>query len=694
MSNLFRLRTLRQPALLAALAVGLSACGGDSNSRRPDVQLPAYRLQLLHFADVDGGGTAALENVAEFSALVSHFRSLAPANTLLVSSGDNYIPGPIYQAGRETSLAGVLGKPGVGRGDVALLNALGVQASAVGNHDLDGGTAEFAGIISPDGDWDGADFPWLSANLDFSTDGSLAPLVATDGQSVTNNPGKLAGSATVMVNGERIGLVGAVTPTLASITSTGGITISPSPVNPDTDAMLEELAAAIQPAVDALTDDGINKIILLAHMQQISVEKGLAPLLSDVDIIVAGGSNTLLATSMDALHPGDTAADTYPLGFTSATGEPVLVVNTNGDYTYLGRLVVDFDENGELLTNSVVPGVSGAWATLETVISQLGASPIDDVEEVADALRDVLSDKEGNVAGFTDVFLEGRRNFVRSQETNLGNLTADANLWYARQADATAAISLKNGGGIRAAIGQIIAPPGSTDESEVELLPPQENEFKPAGAVSQLDIETSLAFNNAVSLVTVTAAELHDLMEYAVSGANPGATPGYFPQIGGMRFSFDPTATARTGDDTNQGAATNGERIQTLVVDGDVVVANGTLQGDPARSFRMATLQYLVRCIADSGGNIENATCGDNYPFKNLTAPDRRDLASTVDFPGTAYDPGLSDFSVSGGEQDALAEYLLAQHADAENAFTLAETPAEQDERIQNLSQRNDTLAP
>src|SRR5690606_11708649 len=171
-------------ALLAALAVGLSACGGDSNSRRPDVQLPAYRLQLLHFADVDGGGTAALENVAEFSALVSHFRSLAPANTLLVSSGDNYIPGPIYQAGRETSLAGVLGKPGVGRGDVALLNALGVQASAVGNHDLDGGTAEFAGIISPDGDWDGADFPWLSANLDFSTDGSLAPLVATDGQSV------------------------------------------------------------------------------------------------------------------------------------------------------------------------------------------------------------------------------------------------------------------------------------------------------------------------------------------------------------------------------------------------------------------------------------------------------------------------------------------------------------------------------
>lgn len=693
MSKLFRLRILRHPALVAALAIGLSACGGDSNTQRPEVQLPAYRLQLLHFADVDGGGTLALENVARFSAMVSHFRGLAPANTLLVSSGDNYIPGPIYQAGNEASLAEVLGKPGVGRGDVAMLNALGVQASAVGNHDLDGGTATFAGIITAGDGWAGAAFPWISANLDFSTDGSLAPLVVADGLSASSNPGKLAGSTVVLVNGERIGLVGAVTPTLASITSTGGITVSPSPVNPDTSAMLEELAAAIQPTVDALTDDGINKIILLAHMQQISVEKGLAPLLSDVDIIVAGGSNTLLATSLDTLHPGDTAADNYPLHFTSASDEPVLVVNTNGDYSYLGRLVVDFDENGVLLPDSVVPGVSGAWASTEIVNSQLGGSPIEGVVEVADALRSVLSDKEGNVIGFTEVFLEGRRNAVRSEETNLGNLTADANLWYARHADATAAISLKNGGGIRAQIGQIIAPPGSTDESEVELLPPQENEFKPAGAISQLDIETSLSFNNAISLVTVTAAELHDLLEFAVSGANPGDTPGAFPHISGMQFSFDPMAQARVGNDTNQGAATNGERIQTLVVDGDVVVANGTLQGDASRSFRMATLSFLVSCVPDSNG-ASDAACGDQYPFKNLTAPDRRDLTSETDFPDAAYDPGLSDFSVSGREQDALAEYLRARHADAENAFTLAETPVEQDERIQNLSQRNDTLAP
>ena len=45
---------------------------------------------------------------------------------------------------------------------------------------------------------------------------------------------------------QRIGIVGATTPTLASITSTGNITVRPA--GTDVDA----LAAEIQPAVDAL----------------------------------------------------------------------------------------------------------------------------------------------------------------------------------------------------------------------------------------------------------------------------------------------------------------------------------------------------------------------------------------------------------------------------------------------------------
>jgi 5'-nucleotidase/UDP-sugar diphosphatase len=38
---------------------------------------------------------------------------------------------------------------------------------------------------------------------------------------------------------------------------------------------------------------------------------------------------------------------------------------------------------------------------------------------------------------------------VRTEETNLGDLTADANLWAAKQEDASVQVSIKNGGGIR-----------------------------------------------------------------------------------------------------------------------------------------------------------------------------------------------------------------------------------------------------
>ena len=116
--------------------------------------------------------------------------------------------------------------------------------------------------------------------------------------------------------------------------------------------------------------------------------------------------------------------------------------------------------------------------------------------------------------GSTDVYLEGRRATVRSQETNLGNLSADANLFIAKQTDASATISIKNGGGIRDSIGSI-APDGTE-------LPPAANPEagKDAGEISQLDIENSLRFNNALSLVTLTPQQLLEALENGVS--NPG----------------------------------------------------------------------------------------------------------------------------------------------------------------------------
>ncbi|MCK5769409.1 5'-nucleotidase C-terminal domain-containing protein [Algiphilus sp.] len=686
---------------IVALATATAACDGLNNTLPGDdgggnpVIEPDFELQLLHFADVDGGGTAALANVDAFSALVDAFRAQRPDSTVLLSSGDNYIPGPIYQASAEDALANAVGVPGVGRGEVAILNALGLQASAVGNHDLDGGPGEFAGIIGADDAWSGAAFPYLSSNLDFGADDSTSDLANPGGSDAADIAGELAPSAVLTVGGERIGVVGAVTPTLPSITSTGSIGVAPDDVSDALEA-IDALAAAIQPAVDALSGDGIDKIIVLAHMQQIAVEQALATRLENVDIIVAGGSNTLLADANDDLRPGDSAADDYPLVYRSPSDEPVLLVNVDGDYKYLGRLIVGFDESGVILEDTLDPADNGAWAAIDSVVDSVQGAPIGDVVDVADALRGVLGDKDGVATGITEVFLDGRRGSVRTEETNLGNLTADANLWYARRADEDVVISLKNGGGIRAAIGTVTQPAGSNDPDDVVLGPPDANDFgKPAGGVSQLDIETALAFNNGVAMVTLTAAELRDVMEHAVSAFAPGVTAGQFPQIGGMAFSFDPGATARSGGDTNQGAATTGERIRTLVVTQpgggtDTVVAGGALQGNPSRTFRMAVLNFLVGCVPDSGGEASD-DCGDGYPFKGLSNPQRADL--DADFDAAEYDAGAFDFSPSGGEQDALAEYLAAFHADAGSAFDAAEQAPADDARIQNLDAREDGLA-
>jgi 5'-nucleotidase / UDP-sugar diphosphatase len=483
----------------------------------------------------------------------------------------------------------------------------------------------------------------------------------------------------ITLDGEPVGIVGAVTPTLSSITSVGRLTLSPSPFQEDA-AGFDALAAVIQEEVDALTEEGINKIILAAHMQRINVERNLATRLRDVDIIVAGGSNTLLADSNDLLRDGDSAAGEYPEVFTSAAGEPVLLVNTAGDYRYLGRLVIDFDDNGVILTERLDPAKNGAWAAIPAVVEQLKAEPIAQVVEVAGVIREILGELDGDAYGITSVFLEGRRSEVRSRETNLGNLTADANLWYAQLLglENPPLVSVKNGGGIRAPIGIVSVPPGEDDA--VVLLPPAANDFgKPEGGISQLDIQTSLAFNNGLALVDMTAAELRDLLEELVKGN--------FGHTAGLRVEFDRSFPARANGDTNRGLATDGEQVREMEIclgdwkagacggGWETVVTGGATQ-PTGNTYRVVALDFLAACAAPPGSEFATESCGSGWPFKGLTAAD---FASLLEVRFEDRDPGLVDFSITGGEQDALAEFLQAFHPDAENAY---DVPPDVNERL------------
>jgi 2',3'-cyclic-nucleotide 2'-phosphodiesterase (5'-nucleotidase family) len=647
-----------------------------------------FKLQLLHASDFEAG-TEALDDAPRFSAVVSALKD-DYANTLVLSSGDNYIPSPFLFAGGDPSLASTpVGVPGIGHADIEILNQIGIQASALGNHEYDLGTREVRDIISPatatiggvSRTYRGALFPYLSSNLNHSTDANLSVRVSPNGLEASTLPaGRIAETTVITVNGQKIGIVGATTPTLSRISSSGGVTVIPA--NPiDYDA----LATEIQFSVDQLTNTGINKVILLSHMQQLTIEANeLAPRLKNVDIIVGGGSNTLLSDSTDRLRTGDVSQGVYPILKVDKMGQNVAVVNTDGNYQYVGRLVADFDDDGNLIPSSIDPTISGAYATDEQGVLDVGGIADPEVVQITNALRTVISAQDGNIFGQTNVFLQGDRNFVRTQETNLGNLTADANLAYAKQVDPTVTVSIKNGGGIRSNIGVVSASSGSTDPNDFALLPPAANPAagKEVGDISQLDISNSLRFNNTLTLVTVTAQELQWLIEHSVAATAPGATPGQFPQVGGLSFSFDATRPSIQFNPLTGAVTRVGQRIRSLSITNeagqaiDEVVREGQLVGNPDREIRVVTLNFL--------DNISNpvtspALGGDSYPFPAFAS-------NRVDLTAANIPTGNATFAAPGSEQDALAEYLSANFNTT--PYSAPDLAAVFDTRIQNAAFR------
>ena len=650
----------------------------NDSGDNPEVEMneDTYTLQLLHAADHEAG-VPALENADNFSAVLSALREEDAdgdgvadyENTVTLSSGDAYIPSPFFAASEEAYGAS-------GRGDILIQNELGFEAIAFGNHEFDFGTGTVADLISADeeDDYPGTAFPYLSSNLDFSTDEDLAPLVVEDGQEASEIPNSITGNTIVDANGEQIGVVGATTPTLSSISSPGDVTVKPIEFDSDNPEDIAALAAEIQTSVDSLLADNpdLNRVILLSHMQQISIEEALSSQLTDVDVIVAGGSNTLLADDTDRLRTGDEAQGVYPILNTAADGNPIAVVNTDGNYQYVGRLVVDFDENGVIIPESIDPEISGAYATDEEGVAAVNGTPDPEVDEITDNLSEVIAEQDGNIFGSTKVFLNGIREDVRTQETNLGNLSADANLALAQEVDPEVVISIKNGGGIRDSIGEVIAPPGSTSAEEVERTITQANELagKEAGDISQLDIANSLRFNNGLSLLTVTADELLEIIEHGVAEIEEGATPGQFPQVAGIEFSFDPSLEP---GDRVQSLAIKDEQdniIDTVVEDGELVGEGDRLSSSQEDTFRLVTLGFL-------------ADGGDDYPFPDR---DRVDLALEEDAART----GEATFAPDGSEQDALAEYLVDNYS--ETPFSMEDVSRELDNRIQNLDFREDTV--
>lgn len=527
-------------------------------------------------------------------------------NTIILSSGDNYIAGPFLKASADDAMEPILGASGAsGRADILINNLLGIQASVVGNHEFDEGPDLFNTLLTPEGTYPGPTFPYLSVNLDFSE---------------TDLAGKIAPSTIIDINGKRIGVVGATTPTLPEISSIGDIRVVPQ-ASQDHRA----LAAVIQASVDALSAQGIEIIILLAHMQDLAIELELAGYLKDVDVIIGGGSDSILLDDNDRPRVGDAELvyGTYPTWKQSASGDPVAVLNTDGQYRYVGRLVAEFDADGKII-QQYDPQVSGAFATDETGVSALGNEPADEkIVAIIEKLKELILGKDQNVLGYTTEYLDARKSIIRTRPTNLGTLIAKANLWYARKYSGEAVDAcIANAGGMRASIGIATVLPGAT---EVSFLPNEATSYKKQGAITQLDIESAQAFNNELVLVSLTGAQIKETLE---EGLRLLPSPhGGFPQCAGLEYVVDSSRPA-------------GERIQKIMLEGKPL--------ELEKGYRVVTLKYL-------------ATGGNGYPLEAYIL-DNPEVVAFINLTEQNLPEGTSNFSGPGTEQDALAEYLQHFH--------------------------------
>ncbi|MEM9972206.1 MAG: metallophosphoesterase, partial [Pseudomonadota bacterium] len=145
-------------------------------------------------------------------------------------------------------------------GDVQaeMMTKLGYDAMAVGNHEFNNGPEGLAAFVEK------VDFPVLMSNADLSGSNVLDGLIEK--------------SVVIEKNGEQIGIIG-VTPVNNDELSSPGPSIvftDPSP--------------AIQAEVDALSEQGVNKIIVLSHSGY-AVDLVIAQNTTGVDLIVGGHSN-------------------------------------------------------------------------------------------------------------------------------------------------------------------------------------------------------------------------------------------------------------------------------------------------------------------------------------------------------------------------------------------------------------------
>ena len=430
----------------------------------------------------------------------------------------------------------VIGTLSKGEAIVELMNDVGYDVAVIGNHEFDYGMEQFKKNVSL------AKFQYVCCNfIDLSTGESyLKPYTIIEKA------------------GKKIAFVGIDTP--ESFTKStpkyfqdaeGNYIYSFCEGNNG-----QDLFDKVQATVDAARAEGADYVIALAHL---GIDYQSEPWTASKVIENTTGIDVMLDGHSHTDFKRDIGQDSILVK--NKDGNEVIHTSTGTKLANVGILTIAGDKISAKLLD----------ASAMKFMDEAGLLPEDNgMGEVVKAALAKNEELVNTVVAHTDVDLvikdpvSGER-IVRSQETNLGDLCADA---YRAMGETD--IAFVNGGGVRDTI--------------------------PAGDVTYGQIIKVHPFGNALCTVEVTGQEILDALEFSVCNL-PGESGGFL-HVSGLKFTVDMNVDSTVvKTEKKEFVEVAGER---RIKDVEVLQEDGTYAPiDPNKTYTLASHNYMLRDQGD-----------------------------------------------------------------------------------------------
>ncbi|MGY1754496.1 bifunctional metallophosphatase/5'-nucleotidase [Blastococcus sp. SYSU D01042] len=439
-------------------------------------------LQLLGVNDFHG----RLLEAVEIAGTVEEQRARQDVDaTLLLSAGDNIGASPFVSSVQQDEPT------------IEVLDEMGLQASAVGNHEFDRGFDDLVGRVGVDGESGLADYDHLGANV-----------YGADGRPV------LPEYALLEAAGVTVGVIGVVTTETSSLVSPAGIE----------GITFGDPVDATNRVVDALTDgagDEADVIVLLAHegargsaslQDELAADTAFAAIVNGVD------------AQVDAIFTGHTHQSYAWSAPVPGTGDTRPVIQTGSYGAALGRIALTYVERTDEVTAFTVENLPLTTRPADELVATYPrvAEVAATVAAAVDFAEEVGSEVVGSVtADITRAFTAAGAE-DRGAYSSLGGLVADSYVYGSElSAIEPADLGLVNPGGLRA-----------------DLLHGGD------GQITLAEANAVTPFANDLVVVSLSGAQLVQVLEQQWQ---PATASRPFLALGAseeLTWSYDPTAPA------------------------------------------------------------------------------------------------------------------------------------------------------